>query len=88
MTPHQNAAESCCAEPSDSHASPAKPSERDKANCAVCFWAAGILPEAPVVFEARPIDLALIETREALDQCSHWFIPTDAFPRGPPAVIV
>lgn len=63
------------------------PSEEDKANCAVCFWAAGILPEAAVVFEVRPIDRALIETREAIAQCSTWFVPTNAFPRGPPALL-
>lgn len=87
MTPEGPANTSCCAAEQGHSTGTHTPSERDKANCAVCFWAAGILPEAAMMFDARPIDLALIEAREALDQCASWFIPSPSLPRGPPTVI-
>lgn len=86
MMPHSAEAASCCAgerpAPQDH-----KPSESDKANCAVCFWAAGILPEGALVIEVRPLCTALIEARNALDQYSERFISTSALPRGPPVAI-
>lgn len=83
MTPHGAETSSCCSSdrtvPQDH-----KPTESDKANCAVCFWAAGILPEYALVIEIRPVCTALIEAQNALDQYSQRFISNSALPRGPP----
>jgi hypothetical protein len=43
-------ADDCC-EPAEDQPAPSKPSAKDQANCAVCFWAAGLLSVMPVSFE-------------------------------------
>lgn len=86
--PHDQTAASCCSSHEQTPPQqPATPTQKDKANCAVCFWAAGILPEVAVMFVVRPIDRAMIEAFDAIAQCAAWFIPAESLPRGPPAPV-
>lgn len=86
MLPHDKAEKSCCAsEPSTTQDQ--TPTQADKANCAVCFWAAGILPESPLILEFRPLCTALIEAQNALAQYAERFISASTLPRGPPIQI-
>lgn len=43
------ASDDCCAPKHKSTES--KPSDRDRANCAVCFWAAGLLTTPAITFD-------------------------------------
>lgn len=87
--PHGQETESCCSSRQETppQQQPTTPTQKEKANCAVCFWAAGILPEIAVMFVVRPIDRAMIVARDAIAQCATWFIPAEALPRGPPVLV-
>lgn len=78
-------ASSCCSKPSDADPSiPGKPTQRDKANCAVCFWAAGLL-SVPIVH----FDFTLSEKLEqlallALEQWGQLIPIRESLGRDPP----
>ena len=73
----------CCAPSEDgSHL----PTEQDKRNCAVCFWAAGLLPVIPVDFTMIYLEQHHEHLARLATQCRSIFLPRDALPRGPPTL--
>jgi hypothetical protein len=68
MVPSAAVEESCCA----AHSAPAvptdKPTPRDRANCAVCFWAAGLLPVHLVQLDLGPSELLAARVAVVLEQ--------------------
>jgi hypothetical protein len=71
----------CCESPKTKNDAP---TPRDRANCAVCFWAAGLLPDSPVEF-----DLAFEERLEQLSvltsaQWAHVLPIRESLGRDPP----
>lgn len=83
----------CCEEesqptaPVDHKDKPHEPTQRDIANCAVCFWSAIALPITFANVDLRPtgmVDLANYFSESALIGA---ILSHEALPRGPPALI-
>jgi hypothetical protein len=75
---------SCCAADESPQPGSQMPTSRDRANCAVCFWAAGLLHTVPVSFtilflERHHEHLATLATQFRSIQ-----LPRETLPRGPP----
>lgn len=78
---------SCCADASSAE-SPinSQPTEKDKANCAVCFWAAGLLPVIPVDFSMIYLERHHEQMARLATQFRSIELPRESLPRGPPAL--
>lgn len=63
-----------------------QPSEEDKANCAVCFWAAGLLPVIPVDFTIVFLERHHEQMARLATQCRSVALHRDSLPRGPPVM--
>ena len=61
--------------------------QKRRNSCAVCFWAAGVLPVVPVSFElplltrSTPLPVAISSHRASND------LPREVLPRGPPQLV-
>lgn len=75
-------AHGCCA-PAEPE-TPNQPSEKDKANCAVCYWAAGLLPVVPVDFTIVLLERHHEQLARLATQCRSFTLPRESLPRGPP----
>ena len=77
------AAESCC----ESDDVPKTPTSKDRAQCAVCFWAAGILPAAPFVFHVVLVEQSLERARAYAAQVRAIACRLNHFGRDPPLAL-
>lgn len=86
-TSSDSSCSSCCAsETSDSKRNDGKPTERDKINCAVCYFVARMTPVAFVSLTLPELGLLrLLPTPPPAAVESDEFVPT-YLGRGPPAV--
>jgi hypothetical protein len=76
---------SCCA-PVEHEVPTSAPTEKDKRNCAVCFWAAGLLPVVPVAFSMIYLERHHEHLARLATQCRSIVLPRESLPRGPPSL--
>jgi hypothetical protein len=73
----------CCA---GDHGRAGEPTEQDKRNCAVCFWAAGLLPVVPVSFTMFYLERHHEQLARLATQFRSILLPRESLPRGPPVL--
>lgn len=83
MGPEQRGESASCCASHTPEKSDRQPTERDKRNCAVCHFAAGLQLYTPVAFEFALTD-RLDETADtAVDRLVSPLLPRETLPRGP-----
>lgn len=80
---------SCCDADEDhgvatTHPISKSPTSKDRANCAICFWAAGILPTAPFVFHIVLVEQSLERAHAYTAQVRVVACRLNQFGRDPP----
>ena len=80
-------ADGCCASKADASATSSKPSSSQRANCAVCFWAAGLLTVVPVTFDHALAERAFETARHYDAQVRREAMQLTHHGRDPPTML-
>ena len=92
MNPHEQQGDSCCkpaakvASCCGEKSSDGKPTQRDRAACAVCWWAAGLLTTPPFVLDATHAERALDRAHRYDAQVRRVALRLTRFGRDPPTI--